>query len=61
MLFTFDYKIASSITGVSERHIFRIIRELLDIKVLEKRKKKYRILNKKELLNISNEFYKEKF
>lgn len=56
-VFYFDYKTVSNIIGISERHIFRIIRELLQDQFIEKHEKYFRILKQEELENFAGDTY----
>ena len=55
--FSFDYKIVSNITGISERHVFRIISSLLQDGLIEKKQKKFCILDLEQLQQLAGDFY----
>lgn len=55
--FTCDIKDIAEFTGISERHIFRILNEFIQKKFLLKEKYYYLILDKNSLKNLTEDFY----
>lgn len=55
--FYFDFAIVSKILGISERHLFRIMSNLIQDSFLMKTKSGYKILNRDELIAISKTRY----
>lgn len=60
-IFNYNTKEISEFTGISERHIFRILNEFIQNEIIKKEKYYYKIINLKKLKEITEDFYFEEY